>query len=75
MSDELTNEDYITMEQIYLEYCAFQTSRGEPFKTRVEFGNSIMEMGDLSGYTKKIFLGFIKGLIRDYKMKKNCELN
>ena len=71
MSDELTNEDYITMEQIYLEYCEFQTSRGEPFKTRDEFGNSIMEMGDLSGNSND----FIKGLIRDYKMKKNCELN
>jgi hypothetical protein len=71
MSDELTNEDYITMEQIYLEYCAFQTSRGEPFKTRVEFGNSIMEIGDRSGNCTE----FIKGLIRDHKMKKNCELN
>lgn len=71
MSDELTNEDCLVLEQIYLEYCKFQTARGEKFKTRVEFGTFIMETADLSGSR----IGFIKDLIRDYKMKRNSELN
>jgi hypothetical protein len=70
VSEELTNEDCVVIEQIYLEYCAFEMSNGRNAPSRFEWSNSVLRVGDKLGDPN-----FVKNLIKQYKMKNNCELN
>jgi hypothetical protein len=70
MPTDLSDEDCFFVEQIYQEYFEFAKSRDGVALTRTEWAKSIMNIGDTLGDQN-----FIKRLITQYRMKKNCNLN
>lgn len=69
MSD-ISDEDCVVIEQIYVEYCQFEESKGRIPVDRTEWAKTMIEVGDKLGDPY-----FIKNLIERYKMKKNYGLN
>jgi len=70
MSCDLSYEDCIVIEQMYLEYCDFTQARSGVVFTRLEWANSIIELGKRTGNPD-----IIRDLINHFKMKKNFNLN
>ena len=71
MSDELTDQDYALIELMYLEYCEISIRKGKVALERNEWANAMLDVGGILGNST----GFIKSLIRQYRMRKNSNLN